>query len=61
MRVGIGPGRVGDWLMAEGEVMGHDEHVAQVRGRLYGPRHDILGGLGAFSLLNRHRTLKPRS
>ena len=57
----LGPGRVGDWLMAEGEVMGHDEHVAQVRGRLYGPRHDVLGGLGAFSLLSRHRVLKPRS
>ncbi len=57
----LGPGRVGDWLMAEGEVMGHDEHVAQVRGRLYGPRHDVLGGLGAFSLLSRHRTIKPRS
>jgi uncharacterized protein (TIGR00369 family) len=55
----LGPGRVGDWLMAEGEVMGHDEHVAQVRGRLYGPRHDVLGGLGAFSLLSRQRTLKP--
>ena len=57
----LGPGRVGDWLMAEGEVMGHDEHVAQVRGRLYGPRHDVLGGLGAFSLLSRHRTIKPRT
>ena len=57
----LGPGRVGDWLMAEGWVMGHDEHVAQVRGRLYGPRHDVLGGLGAFSLLSRHRVLKPRS
>ena len=51
----VGPGRVGDWLMAEGEVVGHDEHAAQVRGRLYGPRHEILGGLGAFSLLSRQR------
>ena len=31
--------------------MGHDEHVVQVRGRLYGPRHDVLAGLGAFALL----------
>ena len=57
----IGPGRVGDWLMAEGEVVGHDEHVAQVRGRLYGPRHEVLAGLGAFSLLSRRRVLKTRS
>ena len=57
----IGPGRVGEWLMAEGEVVGHDEEVAQVRGRLYGPRHEVLGALGAFSLLSRRRIIKPRS
>jgi uncharacterized protein (TIGR00369 family) len=54
------PGRVGDWLQAEGEVVGHDEHVAQVRGRLYGPRHEVLTGLGAFALLSRQRTAMPR-
>lgn len=52
----LGPGRIGEWLQAEGEVVGHDEHVAQVRGRLYGPRHDVLAGLGAFALLSRHRS-----
>ena len=57
----LGPGRLGDWLQAEGEVVGHDEHVAQVRGRLYGPRHDVLAGLGAFALLSRQRSLKIRS
>ena len=56
----LGPGRVGDWLQAEGEVVGHDEHVAQVRGRLYGPRHEVLTGLGAFALLSRQRTVMPR-
>ena len=56
----LGPGRIGDWLQAEGEVVGHDEHVAQVRGRLYGPRHEVLTGLGAFALLSRQRTVKPR-
>ena len=55
------PGRIGDWLQAEAEVVGHDEHVAQVRGRLYGPRHDVLAALGAFALLSRHRRLKTRS
>src|SRR5215831_3242464 len=55
----LGPGKVGDWLQAEGEVLGHDEHVAQVRGRLYGPRHQLLAGLGAFALLHRQRV--PRS
>ena len=57
----LGPGRIGDWLMAEGEVVGHDEHMVQVRGRLYGPRHDVLAGLGAFALLSRQRTLQTRS
>jgi acyl-coenzyme A thioesterase PaaI-like protein len=57
----LGPGRVGDWLQAEGEVLGHDEHVAQVRGRLYGPRHDVLAGLGAFALLSRQRPILTRS
>lgn len=57
----LGPARIGDWLEAVGEVVGHDEHMAQVRGRLYGPRHQVLGGLGAFALLSRQRTLKTRS
>ena len=57
----LAPGRLGDWLEAEGEVIGHDEHVAQVRGRLYGPRHEVLTGLGSFALLSRLRTAKPRS
>ncbi len=50
------PGRVGDWLQAEGEVVGHDEHVAQVRGRLYGRRHDVLTATGSFALLARQRS-----
>lgn len=57
----LGPGRIGDWLQAEGEVVGRDEHMVQVRGRLYGPRHDVLAGLGVFSLLSRHRQLRARS
>jgi uncharacterized protein (TIGR00369 family) len=57
----LGPARIGDWLQAEGQVVGHDEHVAQVRGRLYGPRHEVLAGLGAFALLSRQRTPKSRS
>ena len=57
----LGPGKVGDWLQAEGEVVGYDENVAQVRGRLYGPRHDVLIGLGTFALLSRMRNAKPRS
>ena len=56
----LGPGRVGDWLQAEGEVVGHDEHMVRVRGRLYGRRHDVLTGLGAFALLSRQRSAKPR-
>ena len=57
----LGPGRIGDWLQAEGEVIAHDEHMAQVRGRLYGPRHDVLAALGIFSLLSRKRVLRTRS
>ena len=57
----LAPGRLGDWLQAEGEVLGHDEHMVQVRGRLYGPRHDVLAGLGSFALLSRLRPLKSRS
>ena len=56
----LGPGRVGEWLQAEGEVVGHDEHMVQVRGRLYGRRHDVLTGIGAFALLSRQRSVKPR-
>lgn len=50
------PGRIGDWLQAEAEVIGHDETMAQVRARLYGPRHDTLAALGSFALLSRHRS-----
>ena len=52
------PGRVGRWLQGEAEVVGHDEQVAQVRGRLYGPRHDVLSGVGVFALLHRQRAPK---
>ncbi len=52
----LGPGRLGDWLQAEGEVVGHDDNVAQVRGRLYSRRHEVLSGLGAFALLSRQRS-----
>jgi acyl-coenzyme A thioesterase PaaI-like protein len=55
------PSRLGDWLQAEAEIVGHDEQVAQVRARLYGPRHDVLSGLGAFALLSRARTATTRS
>jgi uncharacterized protein (TIGR00369 family) len=55
------PGRIGDWLEAEAEVVGHDESMAQVRARLYGPRHDTLTALGSFALLSRHRSAKNRS
>lgn len=51
----LGPGRIGDWLQAEGEVVGHDAQTAQVRGRLYGLRHEVLGGIGSFALLSRLR------
>lgn len=57
----LGPGRIGDWLQAEGEVVSHDEHVAQVRGRLYGPRHEVLAALGSFALLSRTRQPRSRS
>jgi len=55
------PGRVGDWLQAEAELIGHDEQVAQVRGRLYGPRHEVLAAVGTFALLSRQRTPRIRS
>jgi len=32
-----------------------------VRGRLYGPRHDVLAGQGAFALLHRQRVPNIRS
>jgi len=34
--------------------------VAQVRGRLYGLRHDVLAGMGSFALLSRQRPPKGR-
>ena len=55
------PGRVGDWLQGEAEVLGHDGQMAQVRGRLYGRRHDVVAGLGAFALLSRLREPRSRS
>ena len=57
----LGPGRLGDWLQAEGEVVSHDDLVAQVRGRLYGPRHEVLGAIGIFSLVSHRRVIGNRS
>jgi len=55
------PSRLGEWLQAEAEIVGHDEQVAQVRARLYGPRRDALTGFGTFALLSRARSAKTRS
>lgn len=55
------PARIGDWLQAEAEVVSHDEHMAQLRARLYGPRHDALTGHGTFALLSRARSASARS
>jgi uncharacterized protein (TIGR00369 family) len=55
------PGRVGDWIQGEAELLGHDAQMAQVRGHLYGRRHDVLAGLGAFALLSRLREPRSRS
>ncbi len=57
----LSPARVGDWLEATGELVGQDEHMVHVRGRLYGPRHDVLGGLGDFALLSVRRQIPARS
>lgn len=57
----LSPARVGDWLEASGELLAHDDQVAQVRGRLYGPRHEVLAGLGDFAVLRAGRPLKVRS
>ena len=57
----LSPARVGDWLEATGELVGQDEHMVHVRGRLYGPRHDVLAGLGDFALLRPGRPLRVRS
>ena len=54
------PARVGDWLEAAGEVVAHDDNVAQVRARLYGPRHDVLAGHGVFALLRARRPIRAR-
>jgi uncharacterized protein (TIGR00369 family) len=56
----LGPGRVGEFLRADAEVMGEDEHMVQVRGRLYGGRHEVLAGIGTFALLSRQRADRPR-
>jgi hypothetical protein len=55
------PARLGDWLEAVGEVIAHDDNVAQVRARLYGPRHDVLAGHGVFALLRARPPIKARN
>ncbi len=55
------PSRLGDWLQAEAEIVGHDEDLAHVRARLYGPRRDALTALGTFALLSRLRNPRARS
>ena len=55
----LGPGRLGDWLQAEGEVLGHDEHVAQMRAAsMAAPRG--ADGAGRLCAADRQRTLKTR-
>jgi len=59
----LSPGRVGDWLQAEAELIGVDEGVAHIRASLSGPRHLVMTGQGSFALLRTGRPVrypKPR-
>jgi len=49
------PVRVGDWIEATAEVVASDGTLAQARGRLRGPRHEVLTAAGNFALLKPDR------
>jgi hypothetical protein len=57
----LSPARVGDWLEATGELVGQDEHMVHVRGRLYGPAPRCTRRLGDFALLSIRRQIPVRS
>jgi acyl-coenzyme A thioesterase PaaI-like protein len=47
----VTPGRVGDWLEADAELVGADDAVAHVRAQIRSSRHLVLTGQGSFALL----------
>ena len=56
----LAPGRVGEWLQAEAELVGVTEGVAHIRAQLRGPRHLVMTGQGSFALLRSGRALRYR-
>ena len=52
------PGRLGEWLEAEAELVGADESVAHIRALIRSPRHLIVTGQGSFALLRTERVLR---
>ena len=54
----LAPGRIGEWIEAEAELVGSDETVAHIRASLRGPRHLVMTGLGSFALLRSARPLR---
>jgi uncharacterized protein (TIGR00369 family) len=54
----LAPGRIGEWIEAEAELVGSDETVAHIRAALRGPRHLVMTGLGSFALLRSARPLR---
>ncbi len=52
------PGRLGEWLEAEAELVGADDSVAHIRALIRSPRHLIVTGQGSFALLRSQRVLR---
>ena len=54
----LGPGRIGEWLQADAEVMGEDEHAVQVRDEFHHLLREILGGVVAAAGGRTHHGLR---
>lgn len=56
----LAPGRLGDWLQAEAELVGISDGVAHIRAELRGPRHLVMTSQGSFALLRSDRVVRYR-
>lgn len=54
----LSPGRLGDWLEAEAELVGADDSVAHIRAAIRSPRHLVMTGQGSFAMLRSQRILR---
>ncbi len=51
----LSPARLGDWVEGSGEIVGEEDGIFTVKGRIWSGAHDVMIGTGIFKTLGERR------